>query len=85
MSDQLFRRAITALRIGATSFLLTMSVFNERPRGRIRPTYAIERTVAGEADEAFDPREVIGGNVVLTLPLDAAHAGGTIRSTVSRN
>ncbi|HET8524135.1 MAG TPA: hypothetical protein VFL82_12950 [Thermomicrobiales bacterium] len=86
MSDQVLRRAIAALRVGATSLLLTMSVFSEQPRGRVRPTYAIERTLDGEADEQFDPREVIGGNVVLTLPLDAAQPSGAPRSTVlSRN
>jgi hypothetical protein len=62
-----------------------MSIFSERPRGRVRPTYAIERTLEGEANEAFDPREVIGGSVVLTLPLDAATSGGAVRSTMSRN
>jgi hypothetical protein len=65
-------RFVRGLRVGATSLLLTMRLFGTIPSGRSRPNYAIERELDGEEDGTFDPREVISGRVVLTLPISEA-------------
>jgi hypothetical protein len=55
--------------IGA-SVLLTMRIFSEPPRGRLRMANVVERVVDDSANFGLDPREVVNGRIVLTLPMD---------------
>jgi hypothetical protein len=49
-----------------------MSQLSAPPPERQRPRIAIERVMDDATEERFDPREVIGSRLVLTLPLEEA-------------
>jgi hypothetical protein len=55
--------------IGA-SVVLTMKIFSEPPRGRLRTGHVVERVVDDISRDGYDPREIVGNRIVLTLPID---------------
>jgi len=55
--------------IGA-SVVLTMRIFSEPPRGRLRTGHVVERVIDDFAFEGHDPREVVKDRIIITLPID---------------
>jgi hypothetical protein len=66
---------LSAVRTAVAMLPLAVSIFGAPVPMRPRPTCAIVRTQRGESDSDFDPREVIRGQIVLTVPLSGANEG----------
>jgi hypothetical protein len=55
--------------VGA-SVVLTMRIFSEPPRGRLRTGHVIERVIDDAGGSVYDPKEIVDNRVVITLPMD---------------
>ena len=62
------RRLLSVARVVGTSVLLTMGMLSATPTSRRMGRYEIVRVVPSLADGLFDPREIVGSDVVVTLP-----------------
>lgn len=60
------RQTLRTLRAISASFILTMHLFDLLPKSDARPEAAIVRELV--QNDLFDPRELVGNGVVLTMP-----------------
>lgn len=74
------RAASRRLVAYGAAFLLTMAMFSAAPSGRTPAGTAVVRVVDRPKDGRFRSGEVIGGSLVLTVPLGASAGGGATRS-----
>jgi hypothetical protein len=66
----MFKHWSTRIAVVGASVVLTMRIFSEPPRGRLRANHAIERVVDDFGGSVYDPKEVVNNRVVITLPID---------------
>jgi hypothetical protein len=70
--------------LGASA-VLAMRIFSEPPRGRLRRNHFIEQVIDEATIGGLDPREVVAGRVVITLPIDRDAAPRRLGTQIGLN
>ncbi|MGH2535669.1 MAG: hypothetical protein ACRDJW_25735 [Thermomicrobiales bacterium] len=77
----LTRKPLETARAALTLLPLAMAILGQLPTVRPRAPHAIVRPFEDELQPMYDPREVVHGRIVLTLPFDAADERPRPRAT----